>query len=256
MVALLLGALADQARDRRRGLDPLRDEHPLAVHHDVGHDEVGVVAELVGERLLRLGLEPVVELLSDARLQLLDERLDVDTGEHPAERARHPADLPQVGHQRVAGAGVLHLHGHLTTVLPATLVNLADRGGGRRLVVELDELVAPLGAELGGEHVVDGGGRHRGSGVLQPDELVAVGRGHLLGQRGLEHGQRLPELHRAALELTERAEQLLRGALLHLGHHLLRGGTAEPAAHAHGAAAGEPERQRREPRGARDGLAG
>ena len=87
-------------------------------------------------------------------------------------------------------------------------------------------------AQLGGQHVVHGGRGHRGSGVLEPGELLAVGRRELLGQRRLEDRQRLPHLHRAALEVAERPEQLLGGALLHVGHHRLGGGAAHPPAHA------------------------
>ena len=53
-----------------------------------------------------------------------------------------------------------------------------------------------------GEHVAHRLRRHRRRGVLQPGELLAVGRRELVGQRRLEHRQRLAELHRAALELA------------------------------------------------------
>ena len=68
--------------------------------------------------------------------------------------------------------------------------------------------------------------------------------------------QRLAELHRPALELAQRAEQLLGGALLHLGHHRLGGCAAESLAHAQSGATGVPERQRRQLGGARHRLAG
>ena len=55
------------------------------------------------------------------------------------------------------------------------------------------------------------------------------------GQRRLEDGQRLAELHRAALELAQGAEELLGGALLDVGHHGLGRGAAQPAAHPDGA---------------------
>ena len=42
-------------------------------------------------------------------------------------------------------------------------------------------------AELGGQLVAHGLGRHRGSGVLQLREVLAVRRRDLLGQRRLEH---------------------------------------------------------------------
>ena len=99
-------------------------------------------------------------------------------------------------------------------------------------------------------------GRHRRRGVLQPGQLVAVRRRDLVGEGGLEHAQRLAELHRPALELAERAEQLLGGALLHLAQHDLRGTPAEPLAEPHRLPPGVAEGQRRQPRRTRGGLAG
>ena len=52
----------------------------------------------------------------------------------------------------------------------------------------------------------------------------------LVGQRRLEDRHRLAELHRPALELAQGAEQLLGGALLHLGQHRLGRGAADALA--------------------------
>ena len=71
-----------------------------------------------------------------------------------------------------------------------------------RSAVQPDQLVLPVRAEALRDLVADGLGRHRRRGVLQPGQLLAVGAGDLLGQRRLEHAQRLPELHRPALELA------------------------------------------------------
>ena len=164
-------------------------------------------------------------------------------------------ELLEVGHQRVAGAGVLHLDRHLAAVVPATLVHLADGRGGGRSAVEPDQPLLPVGAEVAREDVAHRLRRHRRRGVLEPGQLLAVGAGDLLGQRGLEHRQRLAELHRPALELAERAEQLLGGALLDLAHHRSAGFAAEPPAEPDRAPPGVAQRQRREPRRARDCLA-
>ena len=71
----------------------------------------------------------------------------------------------------------------------------------------------------------------------------------------LEHRQRLAELHRAALELAEGAEELLGGALLHLRQHRIGGFSAEPLAEPERRTAGIAHRQRGQPCRARDGLA-
>ena len=248
VVALLLGALGDDRRQRRRALHPLGDEHGRADRDHLGDDDVGVVGEGVVEGGLRLGLEVVVELVLGAGLQLRDERLDLHAGHQRAHGAGQPGQLAQVGAERLARAGVLHLHRDLAAVVPAALVHLADGRGRRGPAVQPHQLLAPVRPEVPLDGLAHGLGRHRRGGVLQPGELVAVGPGHLVGQRGLEHRQRLAELHRAALELAEGAEQLLGGALLDVAHHRLGRLAAEALAEPERVAAGVPQRQGRQAR--------
>ncbi len=112
---------------------------------------------------------------------------------------------------------------------------------------KLDQVLLPAGAQLAGQHRVDPRGRHRGSRVLQPGQVLAVRLRHVLRQHRLEQTQGLAELHRAALELAQHLEQLLCGPLLQLGVHPLGRGTADALAEAEGGTAGEAERQGREP---------
>ncbi len=86
-VALLLGATGDDLGERAGALDPLGHEHALGVGDDVGHEVDGVAG--VGGREDRLGgrLERVVELLLHARLQLGDQRLDVEAGGEDGEQS-------------------------------------------------------------------------------------------------------------------------------------------------------------------------
>ena len=155
----------------------------------VGHHDVGVVAERLGEGALRLGLELVVELVGGARLHLLDQRLDVDAGDQRRRSVRaEPGELAQVGHQRLAGAGVLHLDRDLAPVVPAALVHLADRRGRGRAAVEPDQLVLPVrrrgrGASWSRTVWVGIGGAESCSRV----SCSRYGAGDLLGQRRLEH---------------------------------------------------------------------
>ena len=221
----------------------------------------GCAVERLGVRRLRLGLEVVVELVGGAGLQLGHERLDVEPGEDGGDAAGEPGDLAQVAHQRLAGAGVLHLDRDLAllarrVVEPPAAVDLTDGGGGRGRAVEPHQALGPVGAEVGGELLAHGRGRHRRCGVLERGEVLAVGGGDVLGQRGLEDAQRLAELHRPALELAQGAEELLGRALLHLGEHRLRGPAAQPLAEAHGLSSGVAQREGCEPGGARGGLAG
>ena len=97
---------------------------------------------------LRLGLEVVVELVVGAGLELRDQRLDLDARHERADGAGEPGELAQVGQQRLAGAGVLHLDRDLAAVVPAALVHLADRRRRGRAAVEPDQLLAPVGPEV------------------------------------------------------------------------------------------------------------
>ena len=201
-----------------------------------------VVGEGVGEGLLRLGLEPVVQLLGDPLLQLGDQRLDVDAGEDRRD-ARAPAGRAGLrSPSRASPApGYCTLTATSRPSCPAAPVHLADRRRRGRAVVEPDQPVPPVRAELAAELVAHRRGRHRRRRVLQLGQVLAVRRRHLLGQRRLEHRQRLAELHRAALELAQGAEQLLGGALLDVGQHGLGRLAAEPLAEPQRAATGVPQ---------------
>ena len=198
------------------------------------------------ERRLALCLEGVVELLGDPGLQLGDQWLDVEAGHEHADEAAHPTDLVEVGKQRLSGAGILHLDGHSPPVRPDRPVDLTDRRSRGGLVLEGLESVAPVGAELAGEHGVHAAGRQRRRGLLQPGEGLAVRAGEVLRQRRLEDRHGLAELHGPALELTEHPEQLLSGAGLDLGRDDLRGSAADPLAQAERRAPGEAQREPRE----------
>ena len=116
--------------------------------------------------------------------------------------------------------------------MPAAAVHLADRRGRGGRLVHLDQLVAPVVTEGVLDLLVGHRRRHRGGGVLEGGEVLAVGRHQLVRQRGLQDREGLAELHRPALELAQGAEQLLGRALLDLGEHRLGGLAAQPLAEA------------------------
>src|SRR5690606_14418553 len=125
------------------------------------------------------------------------------------------------------------------------------RGG----VVEFEEFVSPVGAELVAEHLVHGRGGQRWRRLLESGQRLPVRPGQLFGQGRLEDGERLAHLHRAALELAEDGEELLGGALLNLRGDHLGGHPGDPFAETEDGPTSEAERQRGELGGPGDGSA-
>jgi hypothetical protein len=245
-VAVLGTAFGDDT-GQRCPLEPPGDEHAVLDDEDVRDGDVGVAGEGGGEGRLRVGLEHVVDLVRQAVAQLGEQRPGVEAGRGQPHQRHEPVEAADVRDQRLRRAGVLHLDRHRGAVLPHRAVHLADARRGHRPVVEGPEQVAPAGGERRVERPVDGGGRHRRRRLLQADERVAVRPGELRRQGGLHRRQRLPDLHRAALELAECAEQLLRRAGLHLRRDRLGRLPAEPAAEADRRPAGVGGGQRGEP---------
>src|SRR4051812_15235769 len=251
MVALLGRPVAD---DHRQGsaVHPLAHQHAVTAVHHVRHQDVGVAVVRRCKRLLRGGLEGVVELFRDAGLELAEQRLDVEAGVDDGEQPGHSRQLVEVGEQGRTRAGVLQLHRHLAAVVPAGPMHLTDRCGSRRLVAELLERGAPVLPESAGEDLVHRGRRHRRRGLLQLGQRRAVRAGEVFGQRSLEHRQRLAELHRPALELAEDAEQLLSGARLQLARDQLGGSAPDALAEADRPSSCHPQRETRKLGATRD----
>ncbi len=173
-------------------------------------------------------------------------------GEQPG----NPAELGEVAEQGVAGARVLDLHRDRAAVVPDGPVDLADRRGRGGLVVELGELVAPVRAQVLGQHPLHGAGWQRWRGFLEPGQRRPVRPGELRRQRGLEDGKRLAELHGAALELPQDPEDLLGRALLDLGRDQFGGASADALSEPKRGPAGQPNGEGRQFGGARESASG
>ena len=121
--------------------DVLGHEHALAREgaDDVGDEDERVAAVEPRDRALVRRLELVVELLADPRRGPRGDRLDVELGREAPHQAHEHAEVLQVGADRRRDARVLDLDGDLAAVVQRRAVDLADRGGGDRLGVELGE---------------------------------------------------------------------------------------------------------------------
>jgi len=206
--------------------DELAHQHPLAreTADHVGDDDERMPGEDTRERALVLGLQLVVELLDDPLLDLLRDRLDVERGSHPLEQAHDHVKVLQVGAHRAGDAGVLHLDCHLAAVVERGFVDLADRGGGDRLLLEgLEDVLDRFFQVLLDHpaHLLEG---DRGCGVAQLGQLVLELFAVLLGdQPDVQEGHHLPELHGGALHRAEHGDDLLGGLQLAPGQSLLGG---------------------------------
>ena len=153
-IPLSLRSFVDDHR-QWSAIDPLGDDDVRSSGENVWNEEVGIALEGSCVSPLVLRLAKVVEFLGDTVTQLVDEWLDLDTGNPRGKHLAHSGELVEVGHECLVGARVLDLDGHDPTVVPCCLMDLSDGRGCRRYVVELGEPRPPIVAELLAEDLVD-----------------------------------------------------------------------------------------------------
>ena len=137
--ALLLRQLLDPLEVHPRHQLGDEDPPPREPGDHFRHVDEGVVAVGAGEGALVLGLVLVVELLHDPLAQLLGDRLGVEAGGDRLGQAHDRAGVAQVGVERLGDPRVLDLHRDRAAVEQLGPVDLADRGGGEGLVLDLGE---------------------------------------------------------------------------------------------------------------------
>ena len=109
-------------------------------------------------------------------------------------------------------ARVLDLDRDLAAVVQRRAVDLADRGGGDRLLVEVGEDLVERLLELGLDHLAHVVEAHLRRRVAQLAELALELLAVLLGhQADVEEREHLAELHRRALHRPQRGDDLLGG---------------------------------------------
>jgi hypothetical protein len=179
------------------------DPRPAGRLMDPGGASPGdYLGDMIGECHRDLALDPaladVAQLLHDAQRELVGQPGHVQPGEAGHDPRQQPG-LPQIGPQRIAHAGVLHLDRHVddpaVIVPPSPAVHLADRRCGQGRLAQGHQPVPPVraesGTQIGRDDPVSGLGWHRRRRVGEPPERRAVGRGDLLRQHGFEHRHRL-----------------------------------------------------------------
>ena len=169
-----------------------------------------VVAERAVHAALVLRLDLVVELVGDALAQLGEQRLGVHPRRHPLEQRHEQLHVAQVGLDRLGDARVLDLDRDVVALVRRRAVDLADRRGGDRALVERREVLVERAAEVAlGDlaHVLEGDLRRavaqRRQALL---ELLALALGDEVEVDGGEH---LADLHRRALHLPELLDELV-----------------------------------------------
>ena len=147
-----------------------------------------------------LGLAAIVELLAQPRADLLGDLAGVDLRAEPALHGEDHAELAEIGFDRRLHVGILELAGERPAVEADRAMHLAERGGGRRLVLERTEALLPVGPELGQHAALDEGPAHRRRLALQLLQLGGVFRRQHVGN-GREQ---LGDLHQRPLQAAER----------------------------------------------------
>ncbi len=209
-IALVLRPLLDLGEAGAVGELGGEHAHARQLVDDARHVDERMVRVPVGEEVLIVGLDAVVELLDEPGAQLLDERSGLEAREEQPQRAEDQVGVQEVGADRLADPGVLHLDRDGETRVRHRPVYLADRGGGDRGGIPLREQPVGIGAELFAHDLRAQLGRHRRRVLLQRGESVA----HRLGQPVVEIARHLAELHERALQLAERVGDVGRGPQL------------------------------------------
>ena len=142
-----------------------------------------------------LGFAPVIELLAHARADLLADLAGVDRGIEPAADRQQPLQLLQVGFDRGLHVGILQLAGKRGAVERARAMHLAERRGGRRMMLEAREFLLPAGTELRHHAALDEGPAHRRRFALQLLQFGGVFRRQQIGNGR----HQLRDLHQRAL---------------------------------------------------------
>src|SRR4029453_14518815 len=88
------------------------------------------------------------ELLSDSGTHLRSERLRVQPGGEPLDEWQQQRCVAGGRVNRPGYPGVLDLHGHVVAVDRSSAMDLADRGRGKRALVEVAEHLPQRRAEL------------------------------------------------------------------------------------------------------------
>jgi hypothetical protein len=195
-------------------LDVLGHDHTLAAElgHHARDDDEGVAPVEAGERAVVRRLQLVVQLLDDARSDLLTDGLHVHLRGDPLCQAQQHPQVLHVGAHRVVDARVLDLDRDVAAVVEAAPVDLSDRGGGDGGGVELGERAIDGLAQVLLDHLSHPLVRDRRRRVAQRGELrlelLAVLLRH---QPEVEEREHLPDLHRGALHPAEHRDDLLRG---------------------------------------------
>ena len=111
--------------------------------------------EVVVEALLRGSLVQVVELAEDALLEVAHDGAGLQPPRDHAAEADHEPDVRQVVLDRVAHAGVLHLHGDRRAIGELRAMHLPNGCGGERLALKVAKDVGRLRAVCTLENVLD-----------------------------------------------------------------------------------------------------
>ena len=235
----------------RHAVDPLGGEQTFGrqLRDETRDADPRVAGVQLGELDDVACLELVVELLAHARPQLVDERLGVEALQHHRREHRvHHLGGVEIGLDRGADAGVLHLDRDVEAARRDRSMDLADARRGDREVGPVEEDPLRWVAELGRHDTGRERRCHRRGVGLQGGE----GGLGLLRQRLEDEADQLAGLHQHALHLAELLGDVLGGAdrelLVELGASLGRG--THPACLADGEAGRVARRQLPHPGGA------
>ena len=152
------------------------------------------------------GLAEIVELLAQPRADFDRDLGRVDDRIETLADREQQLQLAEIGLDRRLHVGILQLAGKLAAIDRACTMHLPERGSRRRVMLELRELLLPVGAELGAHAPLDEGPAHGRRLALQLDQLVGIFRRQRIG----DGGEQLRHLHDRAFQPAERRRKFER----------------------------------------------
>ena len=172
--------------------------------HDLGHMHIGFFAQHVAIEADVLGFATIVQFLAQPRRDFGMDLVGADRRIETLADCEHELQLIEISLQRRGHVGILQLARHVAAVRQHRAMDLPQRGGERRFLVEFGELGLPVRAQFRGHAAAHEGPAHGRRIGLELRQLARI-----FGRQGVGNGgEQLGGLHQRPLQAAKGCLQL------------------------------------------------